>query len=85
MELGVGQGLGGLFVDITDSFDSKMRALRSHASQVAKRDAEFDLEKLMREWGERHSVVAIESGVDHFGSGETPSRLAESYRILDCA
>ena len=74
-----------LFVDITDSFDSKMRALRSHASQVAKRDAEFDLEKLMREWGERHSVVAIESGVDYFGSGETPSRLAESYRILDCA
>lgn len=77
-----------LFVDITDTFDAKMRALRAHASQVAKRDAEFDLEKLMREWGERLTAAAVKKGITHFegdagrfSSNETV--LAEAYRILN--
>ena len=78
-----------LFVDITDSFDAKLRALRSHASQVAKRDAEFDLEKLMREWGERLAGEAAAGGIAHFdGNGESldpKNTLAESYRVLDTA
>jgi len=76
-----------LFVDMTDSFESKLRALRSHASQVAKRDAEFDLDKMMREWGERNARLAIDAGVSHFGSSasaDSPDRFAEAYRILDC-
>ena len=77
-----------LFVDMTDSFDAKLRALRSHESQVAKRDEEFDLEKLMGEWGERDAKVGVEAGVEHFANGEAgdpANRLAESFRILDCA
>ncbi len=77
-----------LFVDINDSFDAKLRALRSHESQVAKRDVEWDLEKLMREWGERHARIAADAGIEHFDNnepGDSANRLAESYRILDCA
>lgn len=75
-----------LFVDVTDTFDAKMRALRSHVSQVAKRDEEFDLEKLMREWGERNAHLAKKAGVDHYaGNGETgdpENRLAEAFQVL---
>ncbi len=79
-----------LFVDITDTFDAKMRALRAHASQVAKRDEEFDLEKMMREWGERLTAGAVKRGVSHFeGKGERFSSnqtiLAESFRVLNTA
>ncbi len=70
-----------VFVDISETFDAKMRALRSHHSQVAKRDEEFDLEKLMREWGERSSTAAVKRGVDHFAGGQ----LAESFRHLNTA
>jgi len=62
-----------LFVDITDVFDIKLRALRSHASQVAKRDVEFDLEKLLKEWGGRLAA-----------QGEmAEGRVAEAFRVLD--
>ncbi|NNC80965.1 MAG: PIG-L family deacetylase [Acidimicrobiales bacterium] len=62
-----------LFVDITDVFDMKLRALRSHTSQVAKRDEEFDLEKLLGEWG---------GGLAK--QGEMPEgRIAEAFRVLD--
>lgn len=74
-----------LYVDITDVFDQKLRALRSHASQVAKRDAEFDLSKLMREWGERIAGGAAKKGIAHFDPDTNPGRLAEGYRILDTA
>jgi LmbE family N-acetylglucosaminyl deacetylase len=77
-----------LFIDISESFDRKLRALRSHQSQVAKRDAEFNLEKLMREWGERLAAVAAKRGIDHFANeqpGDLMNRLAEAYRILDTA
>lgn len=68
-----------LFVDITDTFDAKLRALRSHQSQVAKRDEEFDLDKMMREWGQRLAATAAKSGVAHFEQ----DRLAEAFRILN--
>lgn len=78
-----------LFVDITDSFESKLRALRSHQSQVAKRDEEFDLEKVMRQWGERISAAAAEKDIAHFsGNGETldpANTLAEGFRVLNTA
>ncbi len=79
----VGQIEPTLFVDITDSFDQKMRALRQHASQVAKRDADSDLAVLMRDWGERIAAVATKSGVDHFDAEKNPGCLCEGYRILD--
>jgi LmbE family N-acetylglucosaminyl deacetylase len=64
-----------LFIDTTDVFDKKLAALRSHASQVSKRDAEFDLEKLLREWGER---LASQGGMPE-------GRLAEAFRVVDTA
>lgn len=83
----IGQIEPNMFVDVTDTFDAKLRALRSHQSQVAKRDAEFNLEKLMREWGERLAAAAAKAGIEHFaGNGEKGApgnRLAEGYRILD--
>lgn len=78
-----------LFVDITDSFESKLRALRSHQSQVAKRDAEFDLEKMMRQWGERLAHVGSKQGVARFDdNGESldpANKLSEAFRVLDTA
>ena len=75
------------FVDITDTFDTKMRALRSHESQVAKRD--WDLEELMRQWGERLAKMATDSGLEHYAdngeSGDPGNRLCEAFRILDTA
>jgi len=62
-----------LFIDTTDVFDKKIAALRSHASQVAKRDEEFNLEKLLRDWGSRVASM-----------GNMPEgRLAEGYRVVD--
>ena len=78
-----------LFVDITNSFDAKLRALRSHQSQVAKRDEEFDLDKVMREWGERVAHAASKKGISHFdGNGEScdpTNTLAEGFKVLDTA
>lgn len=79
----VGQIEPTLFVDITDCFDQKMRALRQHVSQVAKRDADSDLAVLMREWGERIAALAAKNGVDHFDATTNPGCLCEGYRILD--
>lgn len=85
----VGQIEPTLFIDITDVFDQKMRALRRHASQVAKRDADTDMEGMMRQWGERIAGVGASHGVEHFAANGEPgtpgNRLAEGYRILDTA
>lgn len=62
-----------LYIDTTDVFEKKLEALRKHASQVAKRDEEFDLSKLMRDWGER---IARQGEMDD-------GRLAEGYKTID--
>lgn len=58
------------YVDITDVFDRKVAALRSHASQVA----DMDCERLLREWGEANAAEA----------GWAPGRIAEAFREIDC-
>jgi LmbE family N-acetylglucosaminyl deacetylase len=58
------------YVDITDVFDRKLAALRSHESQVSDRT---DLDSLLRSWAAGN---AAEGG---FAEG----RLAESFREID--
>lgn len=57
-------------VDITDTFDRKMAALRAHESQTAHMP---ELDGLIRGWGESQAKRA----------GMPPGRLVESFRALD--
>jgi LmbE family N-acetylglucosaminyl deacetylase len=57
------------YVDVTDTFDAKIAALRSHESQTAHMD---NLEELLRAWGERNA----EAG--QLGEG----RLAEAFMVV---
>jgi LmbE family N-acetylglucosaminyl deacetylase len=57
------------FVDVTDTFDRKLAALRAHASQTAHMD---DLEDRLRGWSAMHAKAA--------GLGE--GRLAEAFRVV---
>jgi LmbE family N-acetylglucosaminyl deacetylase len=57
------------YVDITDTFDAKIQALRAHKSQTAHMD---DLEDLIRAWGLANAVPG----------GLPEGRLAEAYRVL---
>lgn len=56
-------------IDITETVDVKIAALREHESQTAHMD---DLEDLIRSWGERLA--------ERFGLAE--GRLAEAYQIV---
>jgi LmbE family N-acetylglucosaminyl deacetylase len=58
------------FVDITDTFDLKMKALHSHASQTAHNT---ELENMVREWGQRNAGVA----------GFAEGRIAEAFKIIN--
>ena len=42
------------FVDITSTFNKKMKALHSHVSQTAHNE---NLENMVREWGERNALA----------------------------
>ena len=56
-------------VDITDTFDKKMDALRAHVSQTAHAE---NLEERIREWGTKNGEAA----------GLTDGRMAETFRIV---
>ena len=58
------------FVDITEVFDKKMKALHAHVSQTAHNP---DLEKMVREWGERNAQA----------NGLGKGRVAEVFKIVN--
>ncbi|MGH3883823.1 MAG: PIG-L deacetylase family protein, partial [Pseudonocardiaceae bacterium] len=58
------------YVDITDTFDRKIAALRAHASQTAHMTG---LEERMRAWGTMQAQAA----------GLAEGRLAEGYLVLN--
>ncbi|HEY3258902.1 MAG TPA: PIG-L deacetylase family protein [Pseudonocardiaceae bacterium] len=58
------------FVDVTDTFDAKVAALRSHGSQTGHMDG---LEDMLRSW---LTVVARRGGL-------AGGRLAESFQVVD--
>ncbi len=57
-------------VDITSTFDKKMAALHSHVSQTAHNP---ELEKMVREWGERNAQAV----------GLPEGHVAEVFRIVN--
>lgn len=57
------------YVDISDTIELKIAALREHVSQTA----EMDLDQAMRGWAGRQAG----------GAGWTDGRLAEGYLVLD--
>lgn len=64
------QGHADHHVDITDTFDRKVAALRAHTSQTAHMT---NLEERLRDWGVRQARAA----------GFAEGRLAEGYLVLD--
>jgi LmbE family N-acetylglucosaminyl deacetylase len=58
-----------LFIDVTDVFDLKIKALLSHGSQVGSRD----VADLLRDWAAANATQA----------GWAAGRLAESFREID--
>ncbi len=57
-------------VDITDTFDRKLKALRCHVSQMTDPDA---MEVRLREWATANAAAA----------GFEAGRLAEAFRVMD--
>jgi LmbE family N-acetylglucosaminyl deacetylase len=66
----IGGSTPNLVVDITDTFDTKVAALRSHVSQVGRRD---DLDEMMRTWAATNARVG----------GLAPDRLGETFRVVN--
>ena len=60
------------FVDVTDTYDRKLAALRAHASQTAHM---ADLDGMLRGW----------LGANAAAAGLPDGRLAEAYRVVDTA
>ncbi|MSO63830.1 MAG: PIG-L domain-containing protein [Actinobacteria bacterium] len=58
------------FVDITDTFDLKIKALKAHASQTGHNE---NLEEMVREWGARNAATA----------GFAEGRIAEAFKIVN--
>ncbi len=68
----VGGSTPNMVVDITESFPTKIAALRSHVSQVGHRE---DLDEMMRTWASTNAQVA----------GLAPDRLGETFRVVNTA
>ena len=58
------------FVDITETFPLKMKALHSHVSQTAHNK---ELENMVKTWGERNAALA----------GYPEGRIAEAFKIVN--
>jgi LmbE family N-acetylglucosaminyl deacetylase len=58
-----------MWVDVTDTFDRKVAALRAHESQTGRRD---DLESMLRSW--------LEAGARDGGLAD--GRLAEAFKVV---
>jgi LmbE family N-acetylglucosaminyl deacetylase len=58
------------YIDITETFPKKMAALHAHVSQTAHN---ADLEKMVREWGERNAT----------NGGFPEGRIAEAFRVVN--
>ncbi len=58
------------YVDITDTFEMKMKTLHAHASQTSHNP---ELENLVKEWGPRTAEAA----------GFAEGRIAEAFRIVN--
>ncbi|MSO33108.1 MAG: PIG-L family deacetylase [Candidatus Nanopelagicaceae bacterium] len=58
------------YVDITDTFEMKMKTLHAHASQTSHNP---ELENLVKEWGTRNAEAA----------GFPEGRIAEAFRIVN--
>lgn len=65
-------GQANCWVDITDTFDRKMAALRSHVSQLTDNDG---MVERMRGWG----VMNAKEG------GLAEGRLAEAFQVVSTA
>ena len=65
-------GEGSLYVDVTDTFDKKLAALRAHVSQTSHME---DLEGMLRAW----------LGANAERAGYEAGRLAEAYRVVNTA
>jgi LmbE family N-acetylglucosaminyl deacetylase len=57
------------YVDVTDTFEAKISALRAHVTQTAHRD---DLETMVRGW------LTLNAGAGGLPGG----RLAEAFRVV---
>ncbi len=66
------QALVNRWIDVTDTFDRKVKALRAHASQTAHRD---DLEEMLRGWLSAQAAAG----------GLAAGRLAEAFHVIDSA
>ena len=58
------------FVDITDTFDLKVKVLKEHASQTAHN---AELENMLREWGQRNAGIG----------GLPEGSIAEAFKIVN--
>jgi LmbE family N-acetylglucosaminyl deacetylase len=58
------------FVDITDTFDLKVKVLKEHASQTGHN---AELENMLREWGQRNAALG----------GLPEGRIAEAFKIVN--
>lgn len=58
------------FVDITETFDLKIKALHAHVSQTAHNE---NVETMVRQWGQRNAATA----------GFAEGRIAEAFKIVN--
>ena len=57
------------FIDITETIDKKIAALKAHVSQTAHNP---ELESMVRQWGERNAEA----------NGLAPGRVAEIFKVV---